>query len=286
MRGCVLRYVRPRILPDPSGEWFDRGRMPHVATEFDLPMGFASDAMWLRLMNDLSSLDLAGRWDRTGDAEAALARIFGDGVRPLRLEEALFDAVLEGWRRAQSGRHLTEATKRSREAIVRRFCEYVGRWPWEWRRWMWMSGWRISWTAARRAVSTLRGYQGAMRGFMDYLTDERYPWVAICEREFGVRPVQIVEERNSIAQSDRVRGAAGAAAVHARGAGGVLRSLRRAGAGCRARRRKGSLAALRDAALFKTIYAWGLRRQEAARLDVRRLLGATRRCRRSVATGC
>jgi integrase/recombinase XerC len=39
-------------------------------------------------------------------------------------------------------------------------------------------------------------------------------------------------------------------------------------AGRRALRRKGSLAALRDAALFKTIYAWGLRRQEAARLDV------------------
>ena len=36
----------------------------------------------------------------------------------------------------------------------------------------------------------------------------------------------------------------------------------------RARRRKGALAAFRDAALFKTIYAWGLRRQEAARLDV------------------
>ena len=36
----------------------------------------------------------------------------------------------------------------------------------------------------------------------------------------------------------------------------------------RARRRKGALAAFRDAALFKTIYGWGLRRQEAARLDV------------------
>ena len=36
----------------------------------------------------------------------------------------------------------------------------------------------------------------------------------------------------------------------------------------RARGRKGALAAFRDAAMFKTIYAWGLRRQEAARLDV------------------
>ena len=36
----------------------------------------------------------------------------------------------------------------------------------------------------------------------------------------------------------------------------------------RALGRKGSLAAFRDATLFKVIYAWGLRRQEAARLDV------------------
>jgi site-specific recombinase XerD len=33
-------------------------------------------------------------------------------------------------------------------------------------------------------------------------------------------------------------------------------------------RRKGSLAALRDAALFKTMYAWGPRRRECAKLDV------------------
>ena len=31
---------------------------------------------------------------------------------------------------------------------------------------------------------------------------------------------------------------------------------------------EGALAAFRDAALFKTIYAFGLRRQEAARLEV------------------
>jgi hypothetical protein len=38
-------------------------------------------------------------------------------------------------------------------------------------------------------------------------------------------------------------------------------------------RRKGSLAALRDAALFKLIYAWGLRRRDAAHLDVRDFTG-------------
>jgi integrase/recombinase XerC len=43
-------------------------------------------------------------------------------------------------------------------------------------------------------------------------------------------------------------------------------------AGRRALRRKGSLAALRDGALFKVCYAWGLRRTELVGLDLRDLL--------------
>jgi hypothetical protein len=43
-------------------------------------------------------------------------------------------------------------------------------------------------------------------------------------------------------------------------------------AGRRALRRKGSLAALRDGALFKVCYAWGLRRTELVGLDVCDLL--------------
>ena len=226
--------------------------------------------MSLRLMNDASSLDVAGRWDRAGDAEAALARIFGDGVRPLRLEAALLDALLEGWRRAQGGRHLTEATKRSRESIVRRFCERVGRWPWEWQPLdvdEWMED--LGGPPHRRAVSTLRGYQGALRGFMEYLTDVRYPWVAICEREVGVRPVQILFEENSIAHLGEFEGQPSVRpftreelVLFFEFCDERVRTSRRL-------RRKGSLAALRDSVLFKTIYAWGLRRQEEARLDVR-----------------
>jgi integrase/recombinase XerC len=39
-------------------------------------------------------------------------------------------------------------------------------------------------------------------------------------------------------------------------------------AGRRALKRKGPPAALRDATLFKTMYVWGLRRKECAKLDV------------------
>jgi hypothetical protein len=37
--------------------------------------------------------------------------------------------------------------------------------------------------------------------------DERYPWAAICEREFGRRPVQVIDERNRIAHVAEFEGA-------------------------------------------------------------------------------
>jgi hypothetical protein len=45
--------------------------------------------------------------------------------------------------------------------------------------------------------------------FCDYLTDRRYPWVAICTDRLGCRPEQIVDERNLIvhvAEARRTRG--------------------------------------------------------------------------------
>jgi hypothetical protein len=71
--------------------------------------------MIFRLMKDLVSLDQVGGFDRGEDAERALARVLGEGVRPLRLEASVFDAVLVGWRRAQGGRHLAEGD----EAVAR-----------------------------------------------------------------------------------------------------------------------------------------------------------------------
>ena len=211
----------------------------------------------------------AQRWDRSAEVDAALARVFGEGVRPLRLEEALFDAILAGWRAQQAARHLAESTKREREALVRRFRAEVERWPWEWRALdvdEWLED--LGGPPRRLAVSTLRGFQGALRAFLEYLTDERYPWAAICEREFDCRPLQVIDERNRIAHVTDFEGDPARrplsreelmaffefcdAQVHRR----------------RALGRKGALAAFRDAALFKTIYAFGLRRREAARLDV------------------
>lgn len=201
--------------------------------------------------------------------DEALARVFGDGVRPLRLDAAVFDAALAGWRRQQGGRHLSEGTKRSRELVVRRFRDRIDRWPWQWQA-IDVDEWveDLGAPPLRRAVSTLRNYQGALRGFMDYLTDERYPWTAICQEHFGARPVQIIFDDNAIRN---VGGFEGDPArrpftreeliVFFHCCDERVRELRRRG-------RKGSLAALRDAVAFKTLYAYGLRRQELVGLDV------------------
>jgi len=149
----------------------------------------SASSRYARILHQMKDTVLAGsELERAGAASAALARVFGDGVRPLRLEQALFDAALQGWRRQQGGRHLADSTKRSRELVVRRFREHTERWPWEWQP-IDVDEWieDLGAPPRRRAVSTLRHYQGALRGFTDYLADDRYPWVAICEHELGAR---------------------------------------------------------------------------------------------------
>lgn len=192
------------------------------------------------------------------------ALVLVDGATPLRPEPALFDAMLEGWRRQQVSRRLSGPLIDGRERVVRRFAEFTGGWPWQWRSaqveaWVASGGW---------AHSTVRSYQGALAQFLDYVCDPRYGWVAECEQRVGDRPVQVCHEGNT--------------AVHVADHEGrpERRPLTRAelqaffdAADDRVERsasshRKGWLATFRDAVLFKVIYGWGLRRREAAMLDV------------------
>ena len=46
----------------------------------------------------------AGGSEPPGGLEAAMDRLFGEGVRPLRLEDAVFAAMLDGWERQQRSR--------------------------------------------------------------------------------------------------------------------------------------------------------------------------------------
>ncbi len=63
------------------------------------------------------------------DVDGAWARVFGVGVRPLHIEQALFEAMLAGWRSQQTARYLKPKSIRANEAGVRAFGEHTGCWP-------------------------------------------------------------------------------------------------------------------------------------------------------------
>ena len=87
-------------------------------------------AMYLQLMRSL--LGPHGVYS-PAEVETALARVFGPGVRPLRMEEAVFEAMLNGWRAQQTARYLKPKTIQHNERGVRAFVGHVGGFLWEWR---------------------------------------------------------------------------------------------------------------------------------------------------------
>ncbi len=204
-----------------------------------------------------------------GDVDGALARVFGAGVRPLHVEAALFDAMLVGWRRQQAARYLKAKTIRANEGGVRRFAEHVGCWPWEWRA-SHVDEYFEDLLARpeRLSRSTLRAYQWRLKGFSEYACDRRYPWSVICEREFGRGPGQLFDERNLVAHLDEFEGDPRRRPLTVDELEAFFAAGERRIQSCRARGRKGLLQAWRDDALFKTKFAWGLRRAEVASLDV------------------
>jgi Cro/C1-type HTH DNA-binding domain len=58
----------------------------------------------------------------------------------------------------------------------------------------------------RLARSTLRACQQHLRVFSEYVCDRRYPWVVICEREFGRGPGQLFDGANPVAHLDEFEG--------------------------------------------------------------------------------
>lgn len=121
------------------------------------------------------------------------------------------------------------------------------------------------------ARSTIRSYQCDLRLFTEFLTDNaRYGWVSACEEAFGLgeHPVPIVHEWNSITHLNDYEGNPEARPFTREELQRFLdyaddqvdRAVRA--------KRKGALAAYRDATLLKVIYGWGLRRTETSKLDL------------------
>jgi integrase/recombinase XerC len=122
------------------------------------------------------------------------------GVVHLHPQDVMVEAMLRGWRAQQAARGLRESTAVDRERSVRRFLAFTNEYPWGWTP-THVDEWSLWMTSEKRlAPSTIRGYQGSLRLFSEFLSDARYGWLVACEKEFGTHPVPICHEWNTIAR--------------------------------------------------------------------------------------
>ncbi len=206
------------------------------------------------------------RGELAGSAQLELVT----GVAQLRPEEAMFEAMLRGWRAQQVARGLRPDTIEAREQLVRRFVAETNEFPWSWGP-AHVEEWILAMTGERRlAVSTIRSYQVDLRLFSEYLIDSRYGWVTACEDAFGPgrHPVAMFHEWNSVAHLDDYEGSPEARPFSREELQAFFDYADAQVDRAAASGHKGALTAYRDATLFKVIYGWGLRRTETARLDL------------------
>lgn len=195
--------------------------------------------------------------------------VLAPGVVHLDEPAAAFDAMLAGWSRQQRSRLLAAGTVEPRLALVRRFGEFAESYPWDWTpgdledfTLSLMSG------ESRLAPSTIRGYHLTMRLFCDYLLDGRYGWVGQCEERFGKVPAQICHDFNTAAHLVDYEGQPSRRPFTYDELETLFDFLDARVEVIATSGRKGGLAALRDAQMVKTAYAFGLRRRELCFLDV------------------
>ena len=204
-----------------------------------------------------------------GDRVEGRARlVLADGVALLHPEDAVLDAMFAGWARQQrGGRRLLSRTIRKREGIVRQFGKYTNEYPWRWTashvdEWMTHLIGELG-----RAESTIRGYQGALRLFCDYITSPFYDWPAQCEARFGTHPIQVCHEGNTVAHLIDYEGRPQRRPMTRDELQRFFDYADERVEVAVRRGRKGALAAYRDATVFKVIYGWGLRCNECSKLD-------------------
>ena len=191
------------------------------------------------------------------------------GVVHLDPQQAVFDAMVEGWATQMSSRGLKPPTIETRRWLLRRFAAFTNEYPWTWSP-VDLEEYSSSLRCRTPPIawSTIRGYQNQLGQFMDFVTDPRYGWAGECEARFGTHPVQICHATNTLRHCDEFEGRPGRRPLTLAELQDLLdyaddqvRVIGQSGV-------KGTLAAWRDAALWKTVFAWGLRRTEATMLDV------------------
>lgn len=199
-------------------------------------------------------------------------------IAPAVTERAFFEQLLQAFvaHRLNDGYDADSTTQHV--SLIRRlscFSEdrYDAPWPWEWQRYMgeeWIAYLRLGdESEAQRAcvVPTLRGYQGSIRIFLEYLCDQRYPWQREIEARFGAHVTQLFDEFNSIKHYPEENGAKSSERfpIPRETIQQIFDYLDDTVARAKG---KSILPAARDSALIKTLYAYGPRRREVALMEV------------------
>ena len=203
------------------------------------------------------------------DVPGSSRLVLVDGVAHLDEERAVFEAMLTGWSRQQRSRMLGDTTVRTRERLVRRFAEFAECYPWAWAP-SDVEDFTVSLTSGgeRLALSTIRGYHLSLRMFCDYLSDSRYEWAKQCRDRFDQVPVQVCHEWNTVAHLNEYEGRPQRRPLTYDEVQQLFDHLDDRVDRIMVLGRKGAVGALRDAVMLKTAYAYGLRRNELARLDL------------------
>lgn len=204
-----------------------------------------------------------------------------DGVAYLDPKPAMLEAMLRGWERQQRSRFLhEEGTIKPRTAMVRRLVEFTNAYPWEWQPAdgeAFIAHLRSPSRARPIVMSTGRGYETTLALFMDFVTDRRYGWAEQCLERFGQAPQQIFHEDNRVAHVAEHEGQPGRRPLTYDEVQSLFDAVDGRVESAQGRGRKGALTAMRDSALLKTVYAFGLRRNEARMLDLADLRRAQKR---------
>lgn len=109
---------------------------------------------------------------------------------------------------------------------------------------------------------------GSLSLFCEYITSPSYDWVEICESLFGETPSQICQPRNTTRHIAEYEGSPQRRALTFDELELFFNHADSKVEAAVSQGRKGALAALRDAQMFKTAYAFGLRRAELRGLDL------------------
>jgi integrase/recombinase XerD len=233
----------------------------------NLPAGLADG--WHTLNNvalDVTEVSVG----RVADLSGAAHLVMAQGVVHLDPATAVFEGMLEGWARQQRTRFLKwDSTIKPRLSLVRRLAQFSNQYPWEWQPAEVEAFFdNVRANNPNFTVSTARQYQNSLRMFCDFICDARYGWLTTCQDRFGQVPVQILHEHNSIAHVTEFEGQPGRRPLTYEEVQALFDAADGRVEQIRARRRKGTLSAMRDSALLKAYYAFGLRRQEGCGLDL------------------